>query len=105
MRVLPWLIVGYILLAPPPKRAAASSRPSTSPPTRTVPRVAYLYRLPRDGYETTRVAVAEQPDDANEDVHPIEMGIFSNEAEALARVHSKGWALAWLGVKELEDRP
>lgn len=85
--------------------ASTSSRPSTSPPRRTVPGVAYLYRLPDDGYETTRVAVALQPDDAAEESRPVERAIMSSEANALQLVRDNGWALAWPGVRELQDRP
>ena len=100
------LALAYVLLSGGRKAAAPTSpKQSTSPPARTVPHVAYLYRLPGDGYETTRVAMAAQPDDASEEARPIEMGIFSNEANALALVHSNGWALAWPGVRELEQRP
>lgn len=101
--LLPWLIGAWILVGQR-KPAPASSRPSTSPP-RTVPDVAYLYRLPQDGYETTRVAVAKQPADDVDDVRPRERGVFSNEANAMKLVRDNGWSLAWAGVRELEDRP
>lgn len=107
MRALPWLIVGWILLGGRKPAAASQSSTSTPSPSAAPPRVAYLYQLPGDGYETVRVAVSNgQPVEAAIDqAHPLEMGIFSNEANALALVHSKGWALAWPGVKQLPDRP
>jgi hypothetical protein len=102
-----WLIGAWILLGRKPAPASSTSKPAPLP-TAAPPRVAYLYQLPGDAYETVRVAVSSQAnpvEDAIDQAHPIEMGIFSNEANALALVHSKGWALAWPGVKQLPDRP
>ena len=104
--LLPWLIGAWLVFGrrPAPARSSTST-PTPSTPPRTAPRVAYLYQLPDDGYETVRVAVSNQPDAAIDDARPVPMGIFSNEANALALVHSKGWALAWPGVKQLPDHP
>lgn len=90
-------------------RKSAPSRSSTSTPAPSPtapPLVAYLYQLPRDGFETVRVALGKHPDDAMDQAPPIEVGIFANEAQALALlVHPKGYALAWPGVKQLEAPP
>ncbi len=105
--ILPWLIGAWLVFGrrPAPAQSSTSKPAPSSTPPRTAPRVAYLYQLPDDGYETVRVSVSNQPDAAIDNARPIEMGIFSNEANALALVHSKGWALAWPGVKQLPDRP
>lgn len=104
--VLPWLIVGWLILGRQRAPASASSTSKLVPSTPA--RVAYLYQLPGDGYETVRVAVSPgQPvEDALDQARPSEVGIFANEAQALALlVHPKGWMLAWPGVKQLQDRP
>jgi len=102
-----WLIGAYLVFGPRPRAAAAAPTSSnTSPPPRTVPLVAYLYQLPGDSYETVRVAVGQQPEGAiDQTERPVEMGIFSNATNALQLVTSKGWALAWPGVRQLEVRP
>jgi len=105
--VLPWLIGAWILLGG--RRASPSSTSKLAPSKAPTPaRVAYLYQLPHDGYETVRVAVSpSQPvEDALDHAGPSEVGIFANEAQALALlVHPKGWALAWPGVKQLAAPP
>lgn len=101
--VLPWLIGGWILLG---GRRAAQSSTSKPAPLTAPPLVAYLYQLPTDGYETVRVAVGKQPASAVDEVPPVEVGIFSSEANALSQlVHPKRWALAWPGVRRLEGPP
>jgi hypothetical protein len=62
--------------------------------------VAYIYRLPGDGYETTRMALAQPPEG-----RPQEMGIFSSPAAALDLVREEGWVLAWPEVRELTEAP
>ena len=95
------LAVGLIVLGRPQARrpsespTSSTARPQAVPP----PSKAFIYRLPSDGYETARMAVASAG------AAPVEMGIFSNEAAALAVARSKGWALAWTGVRELPGRP
>ncbi len=102
--LLPWLIGAWILLGGR-RSAPASSTPQPAPSTAPPP-VAYLYQLPDDGYETVRVAVGRQPGDAMDQARPSEVGIFANEAQALALlVHPKGMALAWPGVRQLQVRP
>jgi hypothetical protein len=103
--VLPWLIGAWILFGRKPAPPGSStSKPATSPTS--PPPVAYLYQLPTDSYETVRVAVGRQPDDAIDRAPPKEVGIFANEAAALALlVHPKGYALAWPGVKQLAAPP
>jgi hypothetical protein len=105
--LLPWLIGVWIVFGRKPAAVSSSQTSTTSPPPRTVPLVAYLYQLPGDGYETVRVAVGQQPEGAiDKTERPVEMGIFSNEAEALRLVvQPKGYALAWPGVRQLEERP
>ncbi len=102
--MLPWLIGAWILFGRKPAPSASSTSkpaPSTLPPL-----VAYLYQLPTDGYETVRVALGKQPHDAMDQSRPQEVGIFANEADALALlVHPKGYALAWPGVKQLAAPP
>lgn len=102
MRVLPWLIVGYILLRPraQPAAAAVPAKPKRAWEQPKAPSVAYMYRLPEDSYETTRLALQQAPDG------PIqEMGIFSSPANALSLINDEGWALAWPEVRELKERP
>lgn len=103
--ILPWLIGAWILLG----RTSAPSKSSTSKPApspSTPPLVAYLYQLPSDAFDTVRVALGQHPDDAIDQAPPVEVGIFANEAQALALlVHPKGYALAWPGVKQLAAPP
>jgi hypothetical protein len=60
---------------------------------------AYLYQLPDDGFTTTRMASGESGKE------PREMGVFGTPDAARRVAASKGWALAWDGVRQLQSRP
>ncbi len=62
-------------------------------------KVAYLYQLPQDIFTTTRMAVG------NEGKTPEEMGIFGSPDAAIRLANSRGWKLAWDGVRQLSNRP
>lgn len=97
--LLPWLIVGYIVLRPRPAAAAPAPKPAPWQQPKA-PSVAYMYRLPDDAYETTRLALQQAPEG------PIqEMGIFSSPAAAMSLAKEQGWPLAWPEVRELKERP
>ena len=93
-RMIPWLIAGWILFGQRPRGRAESS--TLKPAPSTPPLTGYLYRLPDDAYETTRLALTIEGKDR-------QVGIFTKPADALAVVQQKGWALADANIRELKE--
>ena len=79
--------------------SSPAANPDTSPMSDAPPVYAYLYQLPQDSFSTTRMAFG--PAGAT----PVEMGVFGTPQAAAALAATKGWRLAWDGVRQLQARP
>lgn len=98
------LILGLLALFAYTRRpkAAPQQGPVQQKPARPAPPPklrAMLYRIPADGFDTTRVAVEKAPG------QPMEKrAIMSSPAEAWALVQKSGWKAA-PAVQQLEADP
>lgn len=92
-----WLLLGLGYLMRPKTETTHKDASAPVPPKPTV--YAYLYQLPDDGFTTTRMAFGEFGKE------PEEMGIFQDPEHAKRVAISKGWHLAWDGVRQLQARP
>jgi len=80
-------------------QAAPPANPDSSPMGDAPPTLAYLYQLPQDAFTTTRMATGPKGST------PSEMGVFGTPDAAIRLATSKGWQLAWNGVRQLNTRP
>ena len=81
--------------AAPPRNPDDSAMGDAPPP----PTIAYLYQLPQDSFSTTRMAIGPKGS------APTFMGLFGTPDAATRLATSKGWALAWSGVRQLASDP
>jgi hypothetical protein len=92
--------LGVAILAKSGKRRAGTGQSADAGGKKDAPPVfAYLYQLPDDAFATTRMAFGETESGAQE------MGIFDSPDAARKVAESKGWRMAWDGVRQLKARP
>ena len=107
---IPWWgwLVGLVVLSNATRAPRVGSiddqsspprNPDGSPMGDTPPTIAYLYQLPQDSFTTTRMAVGPKGS------APTFMGLFGTPDAAAKLAASKGWTLAWSGIRQLTDTP
>jgi hypothetical protein len=108
MKIPGWaLVVGFLILTGSKRprvngvddQAAPPRNPDDSPMADAPPTVAYLYQLPQDSFSTTRMAIGPKGS------APTFMGLFGTPDAATKLATSKGWQLAWSGVRQLTSDP